>query len=265
MSNPISNVTAGIGYFFQGIELISKPGIKKHVIVPLTINIILFSVGIYYLVTEYKVLVDYLTPGVPDWMPDFITPLVEWFVGLLWVLFAAVALVIIFFLFTIIANIVGAPFNSYLAAAVERHLTGKNPAELESNILKQTIASIGGELRKLGYLLMWSLLLVVISFIPLINFASPFLWAIFAAWMLAIEYTDYPLGNRGLTFPAIKATLRQNRSLALGFGWAATIAMMIPVFNFLVMPVSVAGATAMTVNRIPQDNDDINKLNKSSN
>lgn len=250
MANPVSSAVAGIGYFFQGIGLITKPGVKKHVAVPLIINIILFSIGMYYLVTQYEALVDYLTPDVPDWLPDFITPLVDWFIGLLWVLFAAVALIIIFFTFTIVANIIGAPFNSYLSAAVERHLTGKNPDELETNIWKQTVASIGGELRKLGYLLMWSIVLLVISFIPVINFVSPFLWAAFGAWMLAIEYADYPLGNRGLTFPKIKSTLRTHRWLSLGFGGAATIATMIPLFNFLVMPVSVAGATAMSVKRI---------------
>jgi len=255
----MSNPATGFGYFIKGLSLINKPGVKRHVVVPLTINIVLFSVGLYYLFTEYTALVDYLTPDTPEWMPDFLAPVIDWFVGLLWVLFAAVALIIIFFTFTIIANIVGAPFNSYLSAAVERHLTGKNPQELETSIVKQTFASIGGELRKLLYLLMWAVLLLIISFIPLVNVLSPFLWLAFGAWMLAIEYTDYPLGNRGLTFPSIRATLREKRLLAMGFGGAATLATMIPILNFLVMPVAVAGATAMAIEHYPTKNTAVDK------
>ncbi len=257
MSNPISKLLAGAGFFTNGLSLITKPGVKKHVVIPLAINIILFAVAIYYLFTQYEVLVNYLTPGVPSWMPDFLTPIIEWFVGLLWILFAAVVLIIVFFSFTILANIIGAPFNSYLSAAVERHLTGSDPVALEANIIKQSFEAIGGELRKMLYLIIWSIALLIITFIPVINIISPFLWALFGAWMLAIEYADYPLGNRGLTFPLIKNTLRNNRSLALGFGGMATLATMIPVVNFLVMPVAVAGATAMAVKKIPANSQNI--------
>ena len=250
MNSPLT----GFGYFLQGFTLLNKPGVKRHVLIPLLINIALFGLGIYFLYTEYAALVDYLTPDTPDWLPDFLTPLIDWFVRLLWLLFAAVALILIFFTFTMLANIIGAPFNSYLSAAVERHLTGKDPVQLEGNLVKQVMESIGGELRKLGYLVMWAIILLIISFIPLLNVLSPFLWMLFGAWMLAIEYADYPLGNRGLTFPAIRATLREKRWLALSFGGAATLATMMPVLNFLVMPVAVAGATAMSIDRFPDNN-----------
>ena len=83
--------------------------------------------------------------------------------------------------------------------------------------------------------------------------------------MLAIEYADYPLGNRGLAFPQIKSTLRKHRWLSLGFGGAATVATMIPVFNFLVMPISVAGATSLAVNQINNHNESDMPQNIKSN
>ena len=86
--------------------------------------------------------------------------------------------------------------------------------------------------------------------IPGVNIISPVLWAWFGAWMLAIEYTDYPLGNHGYGFAEIRATLRQRRWLALGFGSAATLATIIPLVNFFVMPMAVAGATRMRVEQI---------------
>lgn len=243
MSNPLS----GIRFFLQGVPMIFAPEIKKFVVIPLLINLVLFSGAIYLLATQYETLINWLTPDIPSWLPNFVTGLFEWFIGLLWVLFAAVALVIIFFGFTIIANIVGAPFNAYLSAAVEYKLTGIQPIDPRTSFFKIVIESIGGEIKKIIYFLFWIIPLLIISVIPVINVASPFLWAIFSAWMLALQYVDYPLGNRGFSFSKIRYTLSNYKMLSLGFGGSATVATMIPVLNFLVMPVSVAGATIMTV------------------
>lgn len=259
-TNPIS----GIRYFFQGIPMIFQSDIKKFVFIPLIINIVLFTGAIYLLATQYESLINWLTPDTPSWFPDFMTAIFEWFIGLLWLLFAAVALIIIFFGFTVIANIIGAPFNAYLSSAVEYKLTGKQPIDPRSSFLKIAIESIGGEIRKLAYLIVWALPLIIISFIPVINFISPVLWAAFSAWMLALQYADYPLGNRGYNFLKIRDTISNNKLLSLGFGGTATVATMIPVLNFLVMPVSVAGATIMSVECF-NDEDQTANINNSGN
>jgi CysZ protein len=65
--------------------------------------------------------------------------------------------------------------------------------------------------------------------------------------MLAVEYGAYPMDNHRIRFPQARAALGQRRMLAQGFGAAVMVAMLIPVFNVLVMPAAVAGATAMYV------------------
>jgi len=256
--NPIS----GIQYFFQGIPMIFSDEIKKYVVIPFLINIVLFIGGIYFLATQYETLIAWLTPDTPSWLPDFMSGIFEWFIGLLWLLFAAVALIIIFFGFTMVANIVGAPFNAYLAAAVENKLTGKQPIDPRTSIVKIVIESLAGELQKILYFIVWAIPLLIISFIPVINVASPILWVLFSAWMLTLQYADYPLGNRGYNFSKIRYTLSKYKMLSLGFGGSATVATMIPVLNFLVMPVSVAGATIMAVKSF--NNDDAKKTEDSN-
>ena len=55
------------------------------------------------------------------------------------------------------------------------------------------------------------------------------------------------MGNHGLRADEQKLCLRKKRLMSLGFGGAVSVATMIPVLNFLVMPAAVAGATAMWV------------------
>ena len=239
----ISNPFTGAAYLAKGLSLINKPGVRRFVIVPLLINVLIFTGLIWLFADQFGQFVDWLTPSLPDWL--------MWLTWLLWLVFGILAFALLFFGFTLIANLVGAPFNSYLAAAVEQYLTGQPIADSGKSMGKEILESIIGELKKLLYYLLWAIPLFVISFIPVVNLLSPVLWGIFGAWMLSLEYTDYPLGNHGLTFPAIRKKIAEQRMLSLGFGGAVMLATLIPLFNFLIMPIAVAGANAMLVEQMP--------------
>ncbi len=231
----------GFGYLFLGLRLLTKPGVKRYVIMPLLINIALFGLLFWIAGDYFQQLVNYLLSLLPGWL--------EWLSKILWLLFAILAGLIMFFTFSFVANLVGAPFNSYLAAAVEKHLTGTNPAGSERQLWAEFGVMMLGELKKWGYYALWSIPLLIVSWF--IAPIAPFLWFIFGAWMFSIEYLDYPMGNYGLTFSDIRKQIASKRFLTLSFGSAVTVATMIPIFNFIVMPVAVAGATAMRVDKFP--------------
>jgi CysZ protein len=241
----ISNPVTGAGYFFKGLSLLNKPGVRRFVIMPLLINILIFAGLIWLSADRFGGFIDWMTPSLPDWL--------LWLTWLLWLVFGLMAFIVLFFGFSILANLVGAPFNSYLAGAVEKYLTGQALPETGKSLWQDVVDALLGELKKILYYLLWAIPLVIINFIPGINLLAPVLWAVFGAWMLSLEYTDYPLGNYGLTFPAIRRKISEQRMLSLGFGAAVMLATLIPLFNFLVMPVAVAGATALRVEQIPLD------------
>jgi CysZ protein len=241
----ISNPVTGASYFFKGLSLLNKPGVRRFVIMPLLINILIFAGLIWLSADRFGGFIDWMTPSLPDWL--------LWLTWLLWLVFGLMAFIVLFFGFSILANLVGAPFNSYLAGAVEKYLTGQALPETGKSLWQDVVDALLGELKKILYYLLWAIPLVIINFIPGINLLAPVLWAVFGAWMLSLEYTDYPLGNYGLTFPAIRRKISEQRMLSLGFGGAVMLATLIPLFNFLVMPVAVAGATALRVEQIPLD------------
>ncbi|VAX13617.1 Sulfate transporter, CysZ-type [hydrothermal vent metagenome] len=238
----ISNPLTGAAYVVKGLRLINKPGIRPFVIIPLLINSLLFAGLIWFLGNEFSSLMQHWLPVLPDWL--------SWLSGLLWLLFAIAALIILFFGFTLLANLVSAPFNSYLSAAVEKQLHGHAAEDTDSfmQVLSKTLAS---ELKKIRYFILWAIPLFILGFIPFVNLFTPALWLLFGAWMMSLEYADYPLGNQGLGFPDIRRRLREKTLLSLGFGATVMLASMIPVFNFLIMPAAVAGATIMRLEQFP--------------
>lgn len=237
----------GFGYVLEGTRLIRLPGLRRFVLVPLAINTLLFSALMYAAVQGFERLLAYLLEFLPDWL--------HWLQYLLWPLFAAGALLVLVYSFTLLANLLAAPFNGMLAEATERHLTGQalTPAGNWRALVADIVPSVLAELHKLGYFALRALPLLLLFVVPLFNLAAPALWMLFSAWMLAAEFADYPMGNHGLKFRAQAPRLRRRRLLMLGFGLGVLGLMLIPVVNFIAMPAAVAGATALWLRELRTD------------
>jgi len=247
----MQGVIKGIGYFGEGLQLVRQPGLRRYVVLPLAISMVFFSAAIFAGIHWLGDLLDWLLGWLPAWL--------EWLRYLLWPLFALTGVVVLFYSFALITNLAAAPFNGLLSEAVERHLTGQ-PIQDSGGwlaVVKDIVPSLFSELRKLVYFLLRAMPLGLLFLIPFLNLAAPFLWALFCAWMLAIEYADFPMGNHRLPFAAQRKLLRQRRMLAMGFGGASLLMTLIPVVNFLAIPASVAGATAMWVKEFRSQTSDV--------
>jgi CysZ protein len=75
-----------------------------------------------------------------------------------------------------------------------------------------------------------------------VNLVAAPAWLLLGAWLLALEYLDYPLGNRGLDFRAVRQAAAAMPLRALGFGGSVLVLGAVPVVNLLLMPAAVIGA-----------------------
>lgn len=243
----LKNLSAGCGYALGGFKLIWQPGLRKYLVLPVAVNFVVFALVIYFGISQFQSLVDQFLPEFIDW---------AWLRGLLWLMFGIGALLVVFYGFTLVANFIASPFNALLAEQLEHRMTGSKPpsAGRSMGALRAVWQAMSSELTKLVYLISWAALLGVVSlllfFTPGLGLLIPGLWALFGAWMLALEYADYPLGNHGIGFREVRAKLKQNRSLALGFGATVLALTACPGLNLIAMPVAVAGATAMCSERL---------------
>lgn len=227
---------SGMRHAMRGFVLITRPGIRQYVVIPLLINLVLFAGAL----TGVGAAVDYA-------LAQFASGWPEWIQWLLWVLAVILSLVVVFFTFSLVANLVASPFNGMLSEAVERYL---DPAlEPEPFSMQRLLADLPrmllSELRKLFYIALRALPLLLLTIIPLLNVSAPLLWLVFGAWMLCLEYLDCPLGNHHALFPRVIEEMRAQRRLAMGFGLCMSALTLIPVVNFIAMPVGVAGATSL--------------------
>lgn len=230
------NPVRGAGYLIRGLKMLPDPEIRPFVLVPLLTNIVLFIGAIWLLFSQFDGWVAYWLGFLPDWMS-----FLDW---LLWPLFALLVLVAVYYSFAIMANLIAAPFNGFLSEKVEKRLRGDIVTdEGWQAVLALIPRAVGRELSKLAYYLPRLLFLLVISFVPVINLIAPLLWILFGAWMMAIQYCDYPMDNNKVSFKSMKVMLKQDRFTAIGFGGLVQAGMLVPILNLILMPAAVVGAT----------------------
>ena len=234
----------GPEYLREGWQRIRQPGLRRFLIIPLILNLTLFVALIGWGVRQFNYWMDRLMPHLPEW-----AGFIEW---LLWPLFALVVLLVLFFGFSIVANLIASPFYGFLAEKIAEQERGLvSPPTGWREILMVAPLSLGREFRKIGYYLPRLLGLLLLTLIPVVNLvASPLLLA-FGVWMMAVQYIDYQADNDQVDFRDMLRWMRGRRGLSLGFGLPVYVGMLIPLVNLLVMPSAVAGSTLLWVREGP--------------
>ncbi len=218
----------------QGIALLGQPQLRHFVLFPLLLNLILYTGAFFF--TGYF-FADFLAWLIPDQL--------SWLRWLLWPLFGLAFVLTACFSFTLIANLLAAPFYAKLAERTEQLLTGGAPHPPKTHAV---LREMQAEAKRLGYFLRWAVLLAVLSLIPGLNLAVPWLWLGFNAWFLGLEYTAYPLANHGLLFPEAKRLLGRTRLGVLALGGIVMLGLGIPLLNLVLPQAAVIAATIYLVN-----------------
>jgi len=226
--NKGNNPVLAANYLFKGIALLGSKDLRNFILMPILINIVLYSaalsLGYYY--------IDSLVNAfIPSWL--------HWLQWLLWPLFFVSFFIVGFFSFTVLANLLASPFYGKLAAKTLALIKPEANAHIEQPFTKILMA----ETKRVVYILRLAIPLLILSIIPGINVIAPLLWAAFSAWSMSLEYMAYPLENAGVLFIEQKQLIKSIRWGALSFGGMAALGLSIPIINIIIAPAAVIGAT----------------------
>ncbi|PLW83376.1 sulfate transporter CysZ [Kineobactrum sediminis] len=240
------NVFRGAHCLLRGASLLGHPSLRLFVIVPLLVNILIFA-SLLGLTINF---VDRTISGWMDSIPAWLGFL-EW---LVWPVLIIVFGLLAGYLFTALALLIASPFNNLLAEKAEELVTGKPVAGL-GGFTAALLALPQGllrELHKLWYYVPMAILVLVLSVIPGINVASPLLWLLLGAWMMSLQFIDYPMDNHQLRFADVRAAAQRHRLSSMGFGGLVALCAGVPVLNFFVVPAAVVGATLLWCEELQQ-------------
>jgi len=239
MNIDTKSLSYGTRCFMAGFNLIKQPRLRRFVIIPLLINIALFGLASWLLWHYLSAVVDSMLPSWLSWMAWLVLPI-----------FMTSILTLVYYSFTLIANIIAAPFYGQLSKGVEAYLRGQPYEEIQDeSFLKEVLQMLGSELRKISYYLVRALPLLILSLVPGLNLISLPLWLLFSAWFLSFEYAGYGFENHKILFKEQKRMLNKSKMNSITFGGVSLLATTIPVVNLVAPAIAVAGATKMFYER----------------
>lgn len=242
----MSALFSGPAYLRDGLRTLRDPALRGFVLWPLLINVLLFAGIGYFAYYQFDHWLSSLMPTLPDWL--------SFLHYVLWPLFVVCLLLMIFFTFTLLANLVASPFNGLLAEKVEVMARGEDhfPAFSMKELVAIVPRTLARELQKMRYFLPRAIGLLILSFIPVVNLIAAPLWLIFGAWMMAVQYIDYPADNNKVSWNDMLTWIRQRRWSCLSFGGITYLLLLVPLLNLLIMPAAIVGATLLWVKEQPQ-------------
>ncbi|MCH1554354.1 MAG: sulfate transporter CysZ [Luminiphilus sp.] len=227
----------GIGYLVRGAHLMTQPGLRQFAAIPLIANIIVFFLTASFL---YVTLSDWYI-SVAGELADgwhFIT----WLVGPLMLL---VGTMLSGYVSVLIVLILTSPFHGLLAERAEEIITGET-LQIDSSSLAIALSvprALLREIQKLAHYLPIAIAVIIVSIIPGINALSPLLWILLGAWMMSLQFVDYPMDNHRLPFREVRAACAAKRTTSLSFGASVAFVSGIPILNLFLIPAAVTGAT----------------------
>lgn len=232
----------GFFYPYRGARfLLTHPRLLPYVAIPVTVNVLLYAGLVWFATSRFSGWLEQLVPQGDAWY---------WavFTAVLWVLFALLLLVALVYTFTVVGNLLLAPFNEFLSEKVEWIYTGNRldePFQLGA-LLRDGWRSVKAELGRLALYLSAFALLFPLNLIPALGTAAyGAAFTVLSLFFLGWEYLDYTMERWHLGFGAKRKLAFGNLGVFLSFGSGALLLLVIPLLNLLAIPVCVIGATLL--------------------
>ncbi len=245
----IKNILKGIKGYSGTFKLISELKLWKYFFIPIGISIVTAT------------LVGFLAYSLSDNIGSFLSRIWIWetgketfttfsnIVGGIFII--AIGLV----LYKHIIMALSAPFMSPVSEKIETHLTGvENHNHRDTSFKEQLWRGIRINVRNLFKELLFTILILLISLIPVVGIISTVLLLLTQAFYAGFGNMDYTL-ERHFKYNESIQFVKKNRGIAIGNGIIFMLFLLLPVIGIiLVLPLSVTAASTNTVQLLKAEN-----------
>ncbi len=242
LANPVQRFSAGFfSPFRAGRFLLRHPGLLRFVLIPFFINTAVFAGAVWAGLHFFNTTVVHYIPQGQAWYWVLLS-------YLLWLVAVLLTLVLVFFGFSAVGNLIASPFNDLLSERTEELISGQSPAEpfILRRFLRDAGRTLVEESKKILVFLAGMGLLLLLNLVPVVGtmlYAGlSVLWTVV---FLAVEYTGYIASRKRMGFSAQRRYLLERKLLMLGFGCGLLCLLAIPFLQFLCIPFGVVAATRL--------------------
>ncbi len=226
--------------------LARAPRLWRYVLIPMLVNMLVGATLYAGLLFAGLSAIDGLIAGLPAWAAVL--------GALLRVLLIVGLLIATGFVLVRFGVVLGSPWYTRLSAELEL-LRGGQPLPEQTAGLSAALRDLGRalafELRKLLLVVVIGALLLLLNLIPVAGQVLTTVgWIALGATITCLDFFDYPLERRLLSFRAKLGVIRRSLPASAGFGLVCLALVSIPFVNLLSIPLCVAAGTLFFCDRV---------------
>jgi CysZ protein len=246
----LKEIIISIAAYGRAHAIIRNHKLWKWMVIPGLLYMLLYIGGLYIFFVSFRSVVSekiIVGLGISQWLERYDSGLMSFLFSFTGLVVWLVGAMFYFSLFKYIWLILGSPIFSWLSEKTESLVTGKS----YNFSLNQWLLDMGRAVKIAMRNLLWQsvylLALLLISLIPLVGWAVPFLALIVEAYYFGFSMLDYSFERKRADMGSSIQYISQHKGLAIGNGVVFYLMHLIPLVGWVFAPAYAVIAATLTV------------------
>lgn len=248
----LKEIIIAIQSFFKAHRFIREHKLWRWIIGPGIAYVILFMVGLYFFLKSSNWAVNYLSNliGIDSWLQQQRNPLLN-FIFLMSNLMVRILFVFFYFsFFKYFFLVVGSPVFAYLSEKTESIIEGRDFPFSWPQLMKDILRGIRLSLRNLLWQTVYTISILILSFIPVVGWVSPMLSLFAECYYYGFSMIDYSCERRQLGPAESIKFITDHKGLAIGNGLLFYLMHLVPLLGWILAPSYAVIAATLSVREV---------------
>lgn len=245
----LKDLIIAIQSYWEAHRFIVKYKLWRWILIPGIIYSILFCLGIYLFWQSSDAAIQYLMniSGLGKWMQAAEGGWLKFLFIFGQVILKLVLMLLYFSLFKYLFLIVGSPLFAYLSEKTESIIEGKEYPFNLGQLLRDIGRGIRLALRNTLWQTVYTISILILSFIPIAGWFTPFFALLIECYYLGFSMLDYSCERSKLSTAQSIIFIGNHKGLAIGNGIVFYMMHMIPVAGWILAPSYAVIAATLSI------------------
>lgn len=234
----LKEIITSIQAYYHTHRFIIKHRLWKWIFIPGLIYAILFCLGIYLFWISSSSAIEFmlLKTGIKGWMQQMQNSWLSFLLIFGQIILHLALMMFYFSLFKYLFLIIGSPLFAYLSEKTEAIIEGKEfPFNLQQ-LMKDIIRGIRLAFRNMLWQTVYTITILILSFIPLLGWITPLILLIIECYYLGFSMLDYSCERNKLSTSQSITFISKHKGLAIGNGMVFIMMHLIPLIGWILAP-----------------------------
>jgi len=232
----LKEIVIAIQAYRKAHLFIGKHRLWKWILIPGLVYMILFTIGLYFFWISADTAVSELFSGLDKWLHKQHNPAMSFAAILVGIMARLIMMFFYFSLFKYLFLILGSPVFSYLSEKTESIIEGKAFVFNRAVFFHDIGRGIKLALRNFGWQTVYTIFILILSFIPLIGSIAPVISGLLECYFYGFSMLDYSCERHELSPSESINFIGQRRGLAIGNGLVFYLMHFVPFVGWVLAP-----------------------------